>query len=166
MSPEDQAMTVSVVHRQRGGAYDMLDDGTYLPTNHRDVRDILGRLLTHLDAMALPDRAHKAARQLIIREVWAWWDGVYEGATTSYEGCLAPIVASPHGRLADGVTPSNRWGWQSEQAWLDAHRGPEPAAASTPTPVTLVVKGGEANLPAVVMDKLRKAVRDGGGEFA
>ncbi len=165
MSPEDQAMTVSVVHRQRGGAYDMLDDGTYLPTNHRDVRDILGRLLTHLDAMALPDRAHKAARQLIIREVWAWWDGVYEGATTSYEGCLAPIVASPHGRLADGVTPSNRWGWQSEQAWLDAHRGPEPdetATVKAPAGPTLRIEPGPVD--AVFLETLKKAISGQGGD--
>lgn len=102
------------VHRQRSEFYGILDDAVYNPVNHLLLRDLLGRLLTQLDAMALPDRAHRAARTLITAEVWRWWDFVHENAVTSGQGCIAPVVVRPiGGRL------SNRWGFADESAYLD-----------------------------------------------
>jgi hypothetical protein len=115
----------AVIHRQTSH-YDILGDNVYYPVNHRQVRDLLGKLLTQLDAMALSDRAHGAAKSLLTREVWGWWNGVYENATTSYKGCLAPIVMNGDTAIIDErtivepVAPSNRWGWQSEQTYLDS----------------------------------------------
>jgi len=103
-----------VIHHQRSGRYDILADNIHFPISHLQVRDLLGKVLTHLDAMGLPDRAHRAARTLLTAEVWRWWDGVYENSTTSAGGCTAPIVTGhdPNGPY------SNRWGWPSEAAYL------------------------------------------------
>jgi hypothetical protein len=107
------------------GQYDILGDRVYFPINHNLVRDLLGRLLTQLDAMALPDRAHKAAKSLLVREVWRWWSWCAENSTTSGLGCVAPVVMTEDYVPKDDVTaaqrpPSNRWGWKSEQEWLAA----------------------------------------------
>lgn len=112
-----------VVHRS-GHPYDTLGDQIFFPVNHRQVRDLIGRLLTQLDAMALPDRAHRAAKTLLVQEVWRWWGDACDNACTSGAGCLAPIVMDPEARIAASgkplMPPSNRWGWQSEEAWLDS----------------------------------------------
>lgn len=108
----------SVVHHQSSPHYDLLGDDVYYPTSHRQLRDLIGKLLTQLDAMALPDRAHKAARTLLTQEAWRWWDTVADNATTSAGGCIAPVVLANGGRYLEGVAASNRWGWDSEAAWL------------------------------------------------
>lgn len=107
-----------VMHRQTSPHYGLVDDDILYPVDHRQLRDLLGRLLTQLDAMGLPDRAHRAARHLLTQEVWRWWDGVHENATTSGGGCIAPIVMNPDAVPGDGRPPSNRWGWPSEAAYL------------------------------------------------
>lgn len=108
--------------------YDILNDLTYFPVNHNLVRDLLGRVLTQLDAMALPDRAHSAAKSLLTREVWRWWSFACENSTTSGLGCIAPVVMSRESVPKDDVTaasepPSNRWGWRSEREWHQASAG-------------------------------------------
>lgn len=114
-------------HPDPAGLYDITGESVWLPVNHRQLRDLLGRVLTHLDAMGLPERAHKAARTLLTQETWRWWDEVYRNARTSYEGCLAPVICP--GVVGSHPAP-NRWGWKSEQEWLDAMASPEPAARS------------------------------------
>jgi len=127
VTPDPEGRDVpGVVHRQRSPYYDVLADHIWYPTSPMQVRQLVGKLLTHLDAMALPDRAHRAARTLIVQEMWRWWDEVCDNAVTSTEGCLAPVVARPHGRYVEGEPSSNRWGWQSEQDWLKA-QAPEAA---------------------------------------
>lgn len=108
----------SVVHRQASPHYDILGDGVHYPVDHNQVRDLVGKLLTQLDAMALSDRAHRAARTLFVQQIWAWWGNVHENAVTSTQGCIAPVVMTP-----GAATPSNRWGWASEQAYLDSLKG-------------------------------------------
>ena len=58
-----------VIHHQRSGRYDILADNIHFPISHLQVRDLLGKVLTHLDAMGLPDRAHRAARTLLTADV-------------------------------------------------------------------------------------------------
>jgi hypothetical protein len=118
MSSTVQEQEPVVVHRQTS-RYGILAENIYYPVNHLQLRDLLGRVLTQLDAMGLPDRAHRAARALLTQEVWRWWDGVTENATASYQGCIAPIVTSS-GTPADGGRSSNRWGWPSEAAYLES----------------------------------------------
>lgn len=111
---------LDVVHRISSDRYNHLDDNTYIPVNHRQVRDLLGKVLTQLDAMALPDRVHHAAKALLVQETWRWWDTAAENATTSGAGCIAPVVCAGSRPKddADEVAFSNRWGWMSEQDWL------------------------------------------------
>lgn len=121
---ENNAAGVSgVVHRQRyAQPYDVLGDDVYFPVNHTQVRHLIGALLTNLDAMALPDRARRAAKTLLVQSAWNWWSDACENAATSGSGCLAPIVMNYRSTPADVVrteAPSNRWGWKSEQEYLD-----------------------------------------------
>jgi len=114
---EDLASYVAgAIHRNPSPHYSTLDDQTWFPIKHSQLRDLLGKVLTQLDALSLPDRAHRAARSLIVAEFWRWWNEACDSACTSYAGCLAPVV------MATGSedTPSNRWGWASEQAYLDS----------------------------------------------
>lgn len=122
---------VVVIHRYHSADYDLLGDDTYLPANHRQVRDLLGKLLTQLDAMGLSERAHKAARTLIVETTWRWWGEVFENATTSAAGCIAPLVCTPTPKAYSGDPRelSNRWGWDSERAWLDSVR-PRPVESA------------------------------------
>jgi hypothetical protein len=104
-------------HGRQDSTYGIVDDLVLYPVSHQQLRRLLGGILTHLDAMSLTDRAHSAARTLLTQEVWRWWDTVYRNATTSYQGCVAPIVMT--GDVVDeNRPPSNRWGHESEQAWL------------------------------------------------
>lgn len=105
-----------VIHRQTSPHYGLLDDDVYYPINHWQLRDLLGKVLTQLDAMGLPDRAHRAARSLLTQEVWRWWDGVHENATTSGAGSIAPVVT--RGSNPNTGAVSNRWGWKSEAEYL------------------------------------------------
>ena len=117
--PEEDYVDDVVMHHQSAG-YDITGDLVYFPVNHNQLRDLLGKVLTHLDMMAVPDRAHRAAKALLVAEVWRWWDRVYDNATTSAQGCIAPIVCAGD-RLKDGDEQrphSNRWGWASEDAYL------------------------------------------------
>lgn len=126
----DDGHEAGVIHRQTSEHYDILGDDIYYPVNHQQLRDLLGKLLTQLDAMALPDRAHRATKTLLTQEVWRWWDGVAVNATTSYKGCIAPVVVHNGGKVPKGVStdgvvheaaPSNRWGWESEAQWLSGN---------------------------------------------
>lgn len=109
----------SVVMHVQSSSYGITDDNTYYPINHQQVRDLLGKLLTQLDAMNLPERVHLANKAMLIQTVWRWYDSVYENATTSSEGCIAPIICEDH-IDSDGYSLSNRWGWDSEKAYIQA----------------------------------------------
>jgi hypothetical protein len=114
----DRHVSELVIHRQTSPQYEILDDCVYYPVNHNQMRDLLGRMLTHLDMMGLPDRAHRAARTLLTQEAWRWWDGVHTNAVTSYDGCIAPVVVRGGPGILDDGPASNRWGWESEAAYL------------------------------------------------
>lgn len=133
--------------RGRAGNYDPFDDRVSFPINHKTVRDLLGRVLTQLDAMGLPDRAHAAAKSLLTREVWRWWADACDNAATSYKGCIAPVVTIrtswPIGEDPDVKEVSNRWGWPSEGAWRDSLKEPPLRTISvSPDSVKLIVAEG------------------------
>lgn len=115
---ERDIASIDVVHHDRVAHYRGLDDETYFPANHVQLRNLLGKLLTILDTMGLDERAHKGAKTLLVQEFWRWWDEVVANCTTSYEGCLAPVVLT--GRTVDTMPPSNRWGWDAEADYLRA----------------------------------------------
>lgn len=121
--------------RGRANGYDIFDDQVHFPLNHRQVRSLIGRLLTQLDAMALPDRAHAAAKTLFTREVWDWWVDACENSVTSYQGCIAPITVY-QSYIPDGEQFSQR----ISDRW-DCEQGPPPDkmdVASTATVVDII----------------------------
>jgi hypothetical protein len=120
MSTEDEQRiaerSISTMHQS--SHYDITGDEVYYPINHEQLRELLGDYLTILDTMNLPDRVHKAVKANMTQTAWRWWDGVYENTTTSYKGCIAPIVCDKH--LDSKFYPSNRWGYESEEAYENA----------------------------------------------
>lgn len=63
----------------------------YFPINVNQVKDILGKMLTHVEAMNLPSEASKANKDLVRQTIWAWFSDVQENSLTSYRGCIAPV---------------------------------------------------------------------------
>lgn len=63
----------------------------YFPVNLPLAQNILGKFLTHIEALGLPDKVEKANKDLVRQSFWRWWDNVQENSMTSYRGCIAPI---------------------------------------------------------------------------
>lgn len=63
----------------------------YFPINVHQVEGILGKILTHIEAMNLPSGVEKANKDLVRQTIWRWFGDVQENSITSYKGCIAPI---------------------------------------------------------------------------
>lgn len=63
----------------------------YFPVNVDLAQNLLGKLLTHIEAMNLPEKAEKANKDLMRQSFWRWWADVKDNSLTSYRGCVAPI---------------------------------------------------------------------------
>lgn len=63
----------------------------YFPINISQVEDLLGKMLTHIEAMNLPQQVEKANKSLVRQTIWRWWDFAQENSMTSYKGCIGPI---------------------------------------------------------------------------
>lgn len=63
----------------------------YFPVNEPQIRDLIGKILTHVDAMGLPERVEKANKDLIKQALWRWFSDAQENSMTSYRGCIGPI---------------------------------------------------------------------------
>jgi hypothetical protein len=77
------------IHYMPGGVRDYED--LYFPIRHTQVRDILGKVLTQIEAMNLPASAEKANKAIFTQMLWRWFDEVMDNSATSSEGCIAPI---------------------------------------------------------------------------
>lgn len=109
----------SIVIHHESAEYDITGDNVYFPINHRQLRDLLGKLLTQLDAMGLPERVYLANKAMLTQTVWRWWDEVYSNATTSSMGCIAPVICKDEmSTNDDNGYPSNRWGYKSEEEYV------------------------------------------------
>ena len=64
----------------------------WFPIYHEQVRDILGKILTQIEAMNLPERTEKATKAIFTQMVWHWFDQVMDNsATASPNSGLTPI---------------------------------------------------------------------------
>jgi hypothetical protein len=63
----------------------------YFPINVNQVEDLLGKMLTHVEAMGLPHSPEKANKDLIRQSIWNWFGQVQENSITSFNGCIAPV---------------------------------------------------------------------------
>jgi hypothetical protein len=63
----------------------------WFPINQWQMDNLVGRVLTHIEAMNLPENVLKANKDLVKQSLWGWYGDVQENSLTSYQGCIAPI---------------------------------------------------------------------------
>lgn len=78
----------------------------YFPVNLHLAENLLGKFLTHIEAMNLPERSEKANKSLARQFFWSWWSDVQENSMTSYRGCIAPIEVT---RATNGTEKTYSW---------------------------------------------------------
>lgn len=81
----------------------------YFPISHNHLRDLVGKVLTHVDALGLPNTQGQAAKDLIKQSLYRWFDEVQENSMTSYRGCIAPIEV-----LSDADGHDRKYIWHAE----------------------------------------------------
>lgn len=64
----------------------------FFPVSHPQIQTLLGKMLTHIEAMGLPEKAEKANKDLVRQSIYGWFTDVQENSMTSYRGCIGPIV--------------------------------------------------------------------------
>lgn len=84
----------------------------YFPVNLSLFEDLVGKMLTHIEAVNLPPGVEKANKDLIRQSLWRWWEFVQENSLSSYKNCIGPIMAPPK-----GAEPSTSDGY-IEYVWL------------------------------------------------
>jgi hypothetical protein len=93
----------------------------HFPINLDQVRDLGESLFTRLEMLNLSKKAEDAAKVVFQEQLWQWFSDVQENSTTSYKGCIAPVVTKKTADMPDDREyPSNRWGWKSEDEYLNA----------------------------------------------
>lgn len=98
----------------------------YFPINLDQVRDLEESLFTRLEMLNLTKKAEDAAKIVFQEHIWQWFSDAQDNSTTSFEGCIAPIITENH--KDSQFYPSNRWGYKSEKEWYDA----QPKVANNP----------------------------------
>lgn len=80
-------------------------DDYHYPTNRSMCQNLIGRMLTHIDALGLPSGQEKATKDLVRQSIQQWWIDVCDNSLTSYRGCLGPIEVhrAPNGTERDYV---------------------------------------------------------------
>ena len=81
-------------------------DDYHFPVNLHLAQNLLGKMLTHVEAMNLSQTAEKANKDLVKQTFWKWWGDVQENSVTSYKGCIAPIQVV---RASNGTEREYHW---------------------------------------------------------
>lgn len=69
----------------------------YFPINHRQVRDILGQILTQIESMNLNEKSESANKAIFTQMIWKWFDEAMENSATSNpKAGLLPIKNPDH----------------------------------------------------------------------
>ena len=90
----------------------------YFPVNIDQVIELEVALFDRIEMLSLSKKAEDAAKVVFQEKLWQWFADVQENSTTSYEGCIAPVICDNH--KDSEFYPSNRWGYNTEQDWLNA----------------------------------------------
>ena len=90
----------------------------YFPINLDQVRELEESLFTRLEMLNLSKKSEDAAKTVFQEQIWQWFADAQENSTTSYNGCIAPVIVDNH--KDSEFYPSNRWGYNTEQDWLNA----------------------------------------------
>jgi len=69
----------------------------YYPINHYLLRNLLGQILTQVEAMNLSGQSEKALKAIFTQMAWRWFDEVTENSITSApdvdgKPCVAPVL--------------------------------------------------------------------------
>jgi hypothetical protein len=91
---------------------DVAED-VYFPVNYLQIRALLGKMLTHVDALGLDAFQRDAVKSLVKQSFHQWWDGAQENSMTSFRGCIAPIELL---RGADGKDRKYVWHAEGDHA--------------------------------------------------
>lgn len=76
---------------------DVMPDDRYVPINGGfQLDDLVGKVLTILDALGMQPVQAKAVKDLTRNQIRRWYADAQSNAETSYRGCVAPIVALRH----------------------------------------------------------------------
>lgn len=93
---------------------DFMPDDLYAPINGGyQLDDLIGKVLTLLDATGMPDGQAKAVKDLIKGQIRRWYADSLDNAETSYRGCIAPIVVLRN--VGPGTTGN---GTERKYVWL------------------------------------------------
>ncbi len=98
------ARTVPVLSVEAIGRY-------YFPVNLSQFEDLVGKVLTQIEAMNLRESVEKANKDLARQTLWKWFDGVQENSLTSFKGCIAPILAPNESGVAK---PGQEYIWLTQ----------------------------------------------------
>ncbi len=72
----------------------------YFPVNLRQFENLVGKVLTQIEAMNLNERSEKANKDIARQTLWGWWNDTQENSLTSAGLCIGPIFApTPDGRF-------------------------------------------------------------------
>lgn len=87
-------------------------DRYFFPVNVHQIEDLLGKVLTQIEAMNLREGVEKANKDMARQTLWSWWGSAQDNSLTSSMGCIAPIKApNSNGKHSD--TP---------HYWLTVHQ--------------------------------------------
>lgn len=78
------------MHRLPAG-FDVNYEDYWYPIQKFQVSNLLGQVLTQLDAMNLSPDATKANRNIFIQMMWRWFDEVMDNSVTSADDRITPI---------------------------------------------------------------------------
>lgn len=87
----------------------------YFPINLDQVRELEESLFDRIEMLSLSKKAEDAAKTVFQEKLWQWFADAQENSTTSYEGCIAPVIVDNH--KDSEFYPSNRWGYKSEEEY-------------------------------------------------
>jgi len=90
----------------------------YFPINVNQVKELEESVHTRLEMLNLSKKSEDAAKVVFNELLWGWFYEAQENSTTSYKGCIAPVICDDH--KDSEFYPSNRWGYKSEQEYKDA----------------------------------------------
>lgn len=74
----------------------------FFPVNLSQFENLVGKVLTQIEAMNLNERSEKANKDIARQTLWGWWNSAQENSLTSSGLCIGPIFAPNSDGRADG----------------------------------------------------------------
>lgn len=91
----------------------------YFPANTRQFEDLVGKMLTQVEAMNLRESVEKANKDIVRQLLWKWWNDVQENSMTSSRLCIGPIIAPNE----TGVASDKPYIWYTRSGELQKFTG-------------------------------------------